>query len=103
VCDPARPSLEESERMDATAFETRLKADGYAEIEGKRWELRPTNGEHSRHVSGRGLSLDGAVIVACGGADRTCRSGEVFEVAAGDMHVEDVPASGVELLIGRTV
>ena len=87
--------------MDATAFETRLKADGYAEIERKRYEPRPANAEHGHHFSVRGLILDGAFVVTCGGAERTYRPGEVFEVAAGDMHFEEVPASGVELLVGR--
>lgn len=87
--------------MDIAAFESRLKADGYNEIERKRYEPRPANGEHGHHFSVRGLILDGAFVVTLEGVERTYRPGEIFEVDAGRMHFEAVGPEGVELIVGR--
>ena len=87
--------------MDITAFEAGLKADGYNEVERKRYEPRPANGEHGHHFSVRGLILDGAFIVTMEGVERTYRPGETFEVAADTMHFEAIGPEGVELIVGR--
>lgn len=87
--------------MDTAKFEAGLKADGYNEIERKRYEPRPANGEHGHHFSVRGLILDGAFIVTKEGVEHTYRPGEIFEVEAGLMHFEEVPQDGVELVVGR--
>ena len=87
--------------MDTTAFEAGLKADGYNEIERKRYEPRPANGEHGHHFSVRGLILDGTFIVTKEGTPRTYGRGEIFEVPADTMHFEEIPAGGVELIVGR--
>ncbi len=87
--------------MDRSLFEARLKADGFTEIETKRYEARPANGEHGHHFTVRGLILDGAFIVTSDGHERTYRPGEVFEVIAGDLHFEAVADGGVEILVGR--
>ena len=87
--------------MDTQAFEAGLKADGYSEIERKRYEPRPANGEHGHHFSVRGLILDGAFVVTKEGVERTYRPGEIFEVGADTMHFEAVGPNGVELIVGR--
>jgi quercetin dioxygenase-like cupin family protein len=87
--------------MDTTAFEASLKADGYNEIETKRYEPRPANGEHDHHFSVRGLILEGAFTVTLEGNERTYRPGEVFEVDAERLHFEEVPSEGVKLIVGR--
>jgi quercetin dioxygenase-like cupin family protein len=87
--------------MDITAFEAGLRAGGYSEIERKRYEPRPANGEHGHHFSVRGLILDGAFTVTLEGVERTYRKGDVFEVAADRLHFEEVGPEGVELLVGR--
>jgi quercetin dioxygenase-like cupin family protein len=87
--------------MDAAAFEAGLRADGFQEVERKRLEPRPANGEHGHHFDVRGLILDGAFTVTLEGVPRTFRTGEVFEVAAGQMHFEEVGRDGAEVLIGR--
>ncbi|MFM9939837.1 MAG: cupin domain-containing protein [Hyphomicrobiaceae bacterium] len=87
--------------LDTVSFESRLKTDGYVEIERKRYEPRPANGEHGHHFSVRGLILDGAFIITLEGVERTYRPGEIFEVEAGRMHFEAVGQEGVELLVGR--
>jgi len=87
--------------MDTSAFEARLAADGYNEVERKRYAPRPANGEHGHHFSVRGLILDGTFIVTLEGRPRTYRAGEIFEVDADRMHFEEVGPDGVELIIGR--
>lgn len=87
--------------MDVATFEAGLKADGYKEIERKHYEPRPANGEHGHHFSVRGLILDGAFIVTKEGVPRTYRPGDIFEVAEGQMHFEEVGSEGVELVVGR--
>ena len=87
--------------MYTAAFEAGLKADGYTDVERKRYEPRPANGEHGHHFSVRGLILDGAFIVTKEGVECTYRPGEVFEVPEGLMHFEEIPPDGVELIIGR--
>lgn len=87
--------------MDRTAFEAQLRAEGYQEIETKRLDPRPANVEHGHHFDVRGLILDGAFTVTLEGVPRTYRAGEIFEVAAGRMHFEEVGPEGAELLIGR--
>lgn len=87
--------------MDTTAFEAGLKADGYSEIERKRYEPRPANGEHGHHFSVRGLILAGTFTVTLEGTARTYRAGEVFAVEEGRLHFEEVGPEGVELVVGR--
>ncbi len=87
--------------MDTATFEAGLKADGYTEIEKKRYEARPANGEHGHHFSVRGLILDGTFTVTLEGTPRTYRAGEIFEVNADRMHFEEVGPDGVELVVGR--
>ena len=87
--------------MDTAAFEAGLRADGYSEIERRRYEPRPANGEHGHHFSVRGLILNGAFIVTKENVERAYRPGETFEVAAGTIHFEAVGPDGVELIVGR--
>ena len=87
--------------MDTAAFEAKLLADGYNEIEKKSYPPREPNGEHGHHFSVRGLILKGAFTVTLEGVERTYRPGEVFEVAADRMHFEAVGPDGVELIVGR--
>lgn len=87
--------------MEQTAFEAKLRADGYTEIETKSYEARPANGEHGHHFSVRGLILAGAFTVAKEGMPRTYGPGEIFEVEQGLLHHEEVGAGGVQLVVGR--
>jgi quercetin dioxygenase-like cupin family protein len=87
--------------MDTTTFKSQLTADGFTEIETRRYEPRPANGEHGHHFTVRGLILDGTFTVNLEGQERTYRPGETFEVEAGRMHFEAVGDTGVELLVGR--
>lgn len=87
--------------MDAATFEAKLKADGFQEIERKKLEPKPANGEHGHHFTARGLIIDGAFTVTLEGVPRTYRAGEVFEVEMGRLHFEEVGPEGAEIIVGR--
>ena len=87
--------------MDTHAFEAKLSADGYTEIETKTYDPRPANGEHGHHFSVRGLVLDGAFIVTQENKPVTYRPGDTFAVAAGDLHCEEIGPEGARILVGR--
>lgn len=87
--------------MSPDDFAAGLRADGFTEIETKRLEPRPANGEHGHHFSVRGLILSGDFVVTQDGVERTYRRGDIFEVAADRMHFEAVGPDGVQLMLGR--
>ena len=87
--------------MDTSAFEAKLKTDGYTEVEIKTYDPHPPNGEHGHHFSVRGLVLDGAFIVIRDQKPVTYRTGEVFEVLEGCRHGEEIGPEGARVLIGR--
>ena len=87
--------------MDTSAFEAKLKTDGYTEIEIKTYDPRPANGEHGHHFSVRGLVLEGAFIVIRDQKSVTYRTGEVFAVPEGCLHCEEISPEGARVLIGR--
>lgn len=87
--------------MDETEFEAKLKADGYLEIETKSYAPSPANGEHGHHFAIRGLVLDGAFIVTHDNQPVTYRPGDIFAVAEGDLHCEEIGPQGARVLVGR--
>jgi quercetin dioxygenase-like cupin family protein len=87
--------------VDKNEFATQLRADGYTEIESKTLPLRPANDGHGHHFAVRGLVLDGAFTVIEGGKPTTYRPGQVFAVAAGCVHSEEVGTEGAQILVGR--
>ena len=87
--------------MDITAFEAKLKADGYSEIETVTYAPRPANGEHGHHFAVRGLVLDGTFIVAQHNDPVPYGPGESFSVAEGELHTEAIGPKGARVLNGR--
>jgi quercetin dioxygenase-like cupin family protein len=87
--------------MDKSAFETKLKADGFTVIEALKLGARPANHEHGHDHTVRGLVLAGAFTVICGGKPKTYRPGEIFEVAKGVEHSEEIGSEGAEVVVGR--
>ena len=87
--------------MDTSAFEAKLKTDGYTEIEIKTYDPHPPNGEHGHHFSVRGLVLDGTFIVIRDQQPVAYRTGEVFAVLEGCLHGEEIGPEGARVLIGR--
>jgi quercetin dioxygenase-like cupin family protein len=87
--------------MDRQAFEARLKEDGYTEIEAKFLQARPANDEHDHNCAVRGLVLAGTFIVKRGDVKTAYRAGEIFSVAAGEDHSEEIGPEGAEVVVGR--
>jgi quercetin dioxygenase-like cupin family protein len=87
--------------MDAATFETAARADGYAEVARREWEPNRVVPDHTHPFDARVLVLDGEVTLTMEGRSRTCRAGEVFEVAAGVVHSERYGPDGARFLSGR--
>jgi hypothetical protein len=87
--------------MNANEFEETLKKTGYKEIATKTMEPRPANGEHAHEFSVRGLVSAGEFIISCAGVPRSYKAGQIFEVAAGEMHTEAVGPEGTRITTGR--
>ena len=87
--------------MDTSAFEAKLKTDGYTEVEIKTLDPHPANGEHGHHFSVRGLVLDGTFIVIRDQKPVTYRTGDDFTVPEGCLHCEEIGHEGARVLIGR--
>lgn len=87
--------------MDKSEFDAQLRADGYTEIETKSVAPKPANEGHGHPFAVRGLVLSGAFTVIQDGTSTTYRTGEVFMVAPGREHSEEVGTEGAQILVGR--
>ena len=87
--------------MQEAAFEAELKSGGYTEIETKTIEPRPANPGHAHDYDIRGLVLDGLFIVIQDGQAVPHRAGDIFSVAAGISHAEEIGPEGAKVLVGR--
>ena len=87
--------------MNRQQFEAQLKADGYTEIEAKFLQSRPANDHHGHPYAVRGLVLTGAFTVAQNNISKTYLPGEIFSVARGCEHSEEIGPAGAEVLVGR--
>jgi hypothetical protein len=87
--------------MDKDEFDAQLRADGYTEIETKSVGLRLANEGHGHPYAVRGIVLAGAFTVIQDNKSMTYRPGEVFMVAAGKVHSEEVGIEGTQILVGR--
>lgn len=87
--------------MDQGKFEAELRADGYTDIIARDMEAGKLNAEHSHEFDARVMVLAGEMVLTCGGAPRTYRGGEVFEIAAGTPHTERCGPVGVSYIAGR--
>lgn len=87
--------------MNTGDFENSLRAAGYREIETKQLPADTHNAEHDHSFDVRALVLDGDITLTVAGEARTYREGEIFTMAAGCRHVEDIGAEGVRYRVGR--
>ena len=87
--------------MNRQEFETRLKDDGYTEIQVKSLQPRPLNDAHGHAFAVRGLVLSGTFTIRQGDVAKTYRAGEVFSVAADLDHAEEIGPEGAEVVVGR--
>lgn len=87
--------------MNPSQFENELKADGYGEIETKSLPPKTHTDGHHHPFDVKALVLDGQIALTVDGQSRAYRAGEVFTMAAGCKHGEDVGADGVRYVVGR--
>jgi quercetin dioxygenase-like cupin family protein len=87
--------------IDPAAFEAQLRADGYTEVETKTYQPAPANGQHGYHFAVRGLVLDGKFLVTHETRVVTYGPGDVFTVANGALHCEEIGPHGARVLLGR--
>jgi hypothetical protein len=87
--------------MTRTEFESALQSDGFTEIETKTLLPRPANGEHGHHYDVRGLVLNGVFTVIQKEKPVHFRPGEIFFVANGDLHCEEIGEAGAEICVGK--
>jgi len=87
--------------MDQSKFEAELRAAGYTDIVARDMEAGKYNAEHSHEFDARGLITAGEFVLTCGGAPRTLRSGDVFDMAAGTPHTEQCGPAGASYVVGR--
>ena len=87
--------------MDTTAFETALKADGYADIETKSVPANVANALHSHDYAVRILMLEGELTIGRDGVAQAYRAGDTISVDAGCEHTELYGPAGGRLLVGR--
>ena len=86
--------------MDKDAFEAKLDREGYVAEYGElaAGTSRPL---HSHGFDVAGLVLAGALTLTCNGERRTYRAGEVYTMAAGVAHAEEIGPDGFIYLVGR--
>lgn len=87
--------------MQQAEFEAELKSGGFTEIESRSLDPRPVNHGHTHDYDIRGLVIDGVFIVNQGEAAVTYRAGDIFFVAAGRSHTEEIGGDGARIVVGR--
>ena len=87
--------------MDRAAFEAELREKGYSEVAMRDWKAGEAVPEHVHPWDARVLVLEGEVTLTCGSEARTCRAGDVFELAANTPHTELYGPAGAKFLSGR--
>ena len=87
--------------MDRNTFTIQLALDGYSRIETNVLEPKPSNAEHAHDHDIRGLVLAGIFMIWMDNRPVSYHSGEVFAVASGIKHAEQVGANGAHVVIGR--
>ena len=87
--------------MHPDAFEHALRHAGFAEVETKTLPPGLANTAHAHAFEVRALVLDGDITLTADGERRTYGPGDVFSMAAGREHAEQVGEAGVRYLVGR--
>lgn len=87
--------------MDSARFEADLVSDGYDRIETRSLPAGTCTSEHDHPFAVRALVVEGEITITIGGAARTYAAGDVFAVAGGCRHAEQIGAAGVTYVVGR--
>lgn len=87
--------------MDTSSFESALRSEGFGNIETKQLPPAGRNTGHAHPFEVRALVLEGQIALTFSGEEHTYRKGEIFTMAAGCEHTEEVGAEGVRYVVGR--
>lgn len=87
--------------MTEDQFTAELKSEGFTEILTQQIEPRAAHGEHGHDFTIKGLVLAGLFTVIQRGERHPCGPGQMFFVAEGDPHDEEIGPDGARVLIGR--
>ena len=87
--------------MGTEAFEAALRKDGFQEIFNREYPAGHHAPDHSHPFDVRALVLGGEITLKVAGVERAYRVGDVFVMAAGCVHEEQVGPEGVTYLVGR--
>lgn len=87
--------------MTSAEFIELLNAEGYREIVTVERTQHGELPEHAHVFTARALILEGEIMLDIGGASRSYRAGQVFELDRGQLHTERYGPQGVRYLVGR--
>lgn len=86
--------------MDRTEFEAALARDGYEAV-ARSMQPNTVNPDHTHDFDARVMVLEGAITIGRSSGSHTYGPGEWCEVAAGELHSEQVGPLGVSYVAGR--
>jgi quercetin dioxygenase-like cupin family protein len=87
--------------VNVDEFKAQLQRDGYVEVAEKSVDAGVHNAPHSHPFAVRALVTAGEIALTSDGTSRTYRTGDVFTMAAGCEHAEQIGAQGVTYVVGR--
>jgi len=96
-----RPSTRRTRTMNPETFESELRRDGFAEIDTRSMPPGQVNPLHTHPFAVKAMVLDGEITLTVDGVARVYRNGDVFTMAPGCEHAEQVGRAGVSYLVGR--
>ncbi|HEV2673982.1 MAG TPA: cupin domain-containing protein [Aliidongia sp.] len=86
---------------EMTAFQQRLRREGFIEGDVKALEPGMTMAEHDHPFDVCALVIDGEIALTIEGTETAYGPGDVFTMAAGCAHAEKIGHAGVRYLVGR--
>lgn len=87
--------------MNRADFEAQLRRDGFDEIVTAELKPNEIRAAHAHDYDVRALVLEGGITLTCDGEARAYEAGEIFTMAAGRAHTEQVGGTGIRYLAGR--
>ena len=82
-------------------FESHARAQGFDEVLVREWSPGQVVGTHTHPFDVSALVVRGALVLSCGGQDRTLSAGQPFELPRGTPHEERYGAEGATFWVAR--
>ena len=82
-------------------FEARARSQGFDEVLVREWAPGQVVGTHTHPFDVSALVVRGALVLSCGGQDRTLSAGQPFELPRGTPHEERYGAEGATFWVAR--